>query len=42
LDEWLVQRGPGGGLTAFKRKYDLETRRAIVDLAVSTAPSGRP
>lgn len=33
LDEWLVQRGPQG-LTAQKRKVEIETRRVSVELAV--------
>ncbi|MBI5544757.1 MAG: M23 family metallopeptidase [Deltaproteobacteria bacterium] len=36
IDEWLVERGPSG-LTAAKRKVEMETRRVSVDLAVRSS-----
>ncbi|MGC4122636.1 MAG: M23 family metallopeptidase [Myxococcales bacterium] len=36
LDEWLVERGPAG-LAASKRKFDIETQRVSVDLAVRSS-----
>jgi murein DD-endopeptidase MepM/ murein hydrolase activator NlpD len=36
MDEWLVQRG-ADGLVASKRKFDVETRRVSVDLAVRSS-----